>query len=150
MIAGVKIKNLKVIPDSRGRLMEILRNDDEGFLESFGQVYFTTALPGVVKAWHYHQFQDDNFTCVLGRIRLGLYDNRDGSLTRGEANDFYLSPEEPKLIHIPKLVYHGFKCVSSVEAMVINTVTRPYNYQNPDELRQDPYDPSIPFDWRKD
>jgi dTDP-4-dehydrorhamnose 3,5-epimerase-like enzyme len=29
MIDGVKIKRLKVIPDERGRLMEILRSDDE-------------------------------------------------------------------------------------------------------------------------
>ena len=37
MIDGVKIKKLKVIPDERGRLMEMLRADDELF-ESFGQV----------------------------------------------------------------------------------------------------------------
>ena len=53
MINEVKIKKLKVIPDERGRLMEILRADDEIFIR-FGQVYLTTAYPGAVKAWHYH------------------------------------------------------------------------------------------------
>ena len=48
MIEGVKVKKLKVIPDERGRLMEILRNDDECY-EKFGQVYMTTNYPGVVK-----------------------------------------------------------------------------------------------------
>lgn len=48
MIYGVKTKNLKVIPDERGWLMEILRCDEDMF-EKFGQVYFTTAYPGVVK-----------------------------------------------------------------------------------------------------
>jgi dTDP-4-dehydrorhamnose 3,5-epimerase len=36
MIDGVAIKMLKVIPDERGRLMEILRSDDEIFTR-FGQ-----------------------------------------------------------------------------------------------------------------
>ena len=53
MIDGVKIKKLKVIPDERGRLMEMLRSDDDLFIK-FGQVYMTTAYPGVVKGWHYH------------------------------------------------------------------------------------------------
>jgi dTDP-4-dehydrorhamnose 3,5-epimerase len=37
------------------------------------------------------------------------------------------------------------------EALVINCPTGVYNYQNPDEYRMDPHDPSIPYDWsRKD
>lgn len=80
MIDGVKVKKLKVIPDERGRLMEILRRDDEIF-KKFGQVYATTAYPGVVKAWHYHKKQTDNFTCVSGAIRLALYDARPNSNT---------------------------------------------------------------------
>ena len=67
MIYGVKTKNLKVIPDERGWLMEILRCDENMF-EKFGQVYFTTAYPGVVKAWHLHKKQTDNFTCTNGMV----------------------------------------------------------------------------------
>ncbi len=65
MIDGVKVKALKVIPDERGRLMEMLRADDEIFLR-FGQVYMTTAYPGAVKAWHYHKKQFDHFVVVPG------------------------------------------------------------------------------------
>jgi len=148
MIDGVKVKKLKVIPDDRGRLMEILRCDDPIF-EKFGQVYMTTALPGVVKAWHYHKKQDDNFTCIAGKMRLALYDARKGSSTYGEVNDFVISIDDPMLVHIPKMVYHGFKCVSGNEAVVINTVTVPYSYKEPDEYRVDAYDNDIPYDWRK-
>ena len=148
MIDGVKVKKLKIIPDDRGRLMEILRADDEIF-KKFGQVYMTTAFPGVVKAWHYHKKQDDNFTCVHGKMRLALYDARPKSPTYKEVNDFVISLESPMLVHIPKNIYHGFKCVSDVEAVVINTVTVPYNYKNPDEYRLDAYENDIPYDWRK-
>jgi len=57
-IDGVIIKSLKVIPDERGWLMEILRCDDKIF-KQFGQVYLSTAYPGVVKGWHYHKKQTD-------------------------------------------------------------------------------------------
>ena len=148
MIEGVKVKKLKIIPDERGRLMEILRNDDAVF-SKFGQVYMTTAYPGVAKAWHYHKKQDDNFTCVHGRMKLGLYDARKNSKTYKEVNEFIISLDEPMLVTIPKLIYHGFKCISDCEALVINTVTRPYDYKNPDEYRVDAYDNDIPYDWRK-
>lgn len=148
MIDGVRVKKLKVIPDERGRLMEILRRDDDIF-EKFGQVYMTTAKPGIVKAWHYHKKQNDNLACVHGRIKLALYDARNDSPTHKEVNEFILSLEEPVLVHIPKLVYHGFKGMGDSESIVINTVTRPYDYKKPDEYRVDPYDNDIPYDWRR-
>ena len=148
MIDGVKVKKLKVVPDERGRLMEILRADDEIF-EKFGQVYMTTAFPGVVKAWHYHKQQTDNFTCIKGKMKLGLYDARENSPTFGKVEEYIISLDDPMLVQIPKEVYHGFKCISDEEAVVINTVTVPYDSANPDEYRVDAYDNNIPFDWSK-
>ena len=148
MIKGVEVKKLKIIPDDRGRLMEILRSDEPIF-KKFGQVYMTTAFPGVVKAWHYHKLQDDHFTCISGVMRLALYDDRKDSSTYKEVNDFIVSLDNPVLVKIPKLVYHGFKCVSDKEAVVINVPTLPYNYKTPDEYRLDAFDNDIPYDWRK-
>lgn len=148
MIDGVKVKKLKVIPDDRGRLMEILRCDDEIF-QKFGQVYMTTAYPGIVKAWHYHKLQSDNFTCVKGKIKLILYDSRPDSPTSGQIDEFIIHLEDPKLVHIPPLVYHGFKCISAEEAIVINTITETYNRKKPDEYREDAYNNKIDYDWRK-
>jgi dTDP-4-dehydrorhamnose 3,5-epimerase len=147
MIKGVSVKKLKVIPDDRGRLMEILRSDDKAF-KKFGQVYMTTARPGVVKAWHWHARQEDNFTCVHGKMRLALYDGRKDSRTYKEVNEFIISLDDPMLVTIPKMVYHGFKCISDCEAIVINTITLPYNCKKPDEYRIDPYDNDIKYDWR--
>ena len=148
MIYGVNVKKLKIIPDDRGRLMEILRSDDDIF-RKFGQVYMTTAYPGVVKAWHYHKIQTDSFTCVHGKIKLALYDSREDSPTYKEVNDFIVSLDTPMLIQIPPLVYHGFKGTSVYEAIVVNTVTEPYNYKIPDEYRVDAYDNGIPYDWKR-
>jgi dTDP-4-dehydrorhamnose 3,5-epimerase len=150
MIEGVVVKKLKVIPDERGRLMEILRSDDEMF-KTFGQVYMTTAYPGVVKGWHYHEKQFDNMAVVKGMMKIVLYDARKKSGTYGEVNEFFAGENNPVLIHIPPYVYHGFKCISEEEAIVVNTPTEVYSYDKPDEFRIHPHDNDIPYDWsRKD
>ena len=148
MIKGVNVKKLKIIRDDRGRLMEILRSDDKVF-KKFGQVYMTTAYPGVVKAWHWHQKQNDNFACVHGKIRLALYDARKNSPTYREVNEFILSTDDPIRVTIPRMVYHGFKGIADCESIVINTPTLPYNHKKPDEERIDAYDNDINYDWRK-
>lgn len=148
MIKGVKIKNLRVVPDERGRLMEILRRDDTLF-EQFGQVYVTTTLPGVVKAWHLHKKQTDNVACVHGMIKLAMYDPREGSESRGEVTELYLGVHNPLLVQIPRGVYHGWMCVSQEEAIIINIPTEVYDYENPDEHRLDPHENDIPYDWKR-
>lgn len=146
MIDGVKIKNLKFIRDERGRLAEILKSDEE-FFQKFGQIYVTTALPGIVKSWHYHKKQTDHFFCIFGKMRVGLYDSRKGSKTFGQVQEVIMTFEDPVLLKIPPLVYHGFKCISEKEAAIINIPTEVYNYKEPDEHRVDAYDNDIPFDW---
>ena len=150
MIDGVRIKKLRVLCDERGRLMEMLRNDDELF-KGFGQTYMTTAYPGVVKAWHYHRKQWDHFVVVAGMMKVVLYDPREESPTRGEVNEFFMGVHNPILLQIPPMVYHGFKCISDREAVVINCPTEVYCYGDPDEHRVDPHDNDIPYEWeRKD
>jgi dTDP-4-dehydrorhamnose 3,5-epimerase len=150
MIDGVLTKQMRYIPDERGRLMEILRNDEEMFVK-FGQVYMTTTYPQVVKAWHFHKKQDDFITCVKGMLKLVLFDDRDGSPTRGEVNQFFIGDYNPMVVKVPKMIYHGWKCISETEALAINIPTEPYDRENPDEYRLDPHENNIPYSWeRKD
>ncbi len=150
MIDGVKIKKLKVISDERGRLMEMVRADDEDFVK-FGQVYMTTCYEGVVKGWHYHHKQFDYMTVIRGMMKIVLYDNREESSTHGEVNEFFAGENNPIRVQIPPGVCHGFKCISPGEAIVVNTVSEPYAYDDPDEHRMDPHNNDIPYDWnRKD
>jgi dTDP-4-dehydrorhamnose 3,5-epimerase len=148
MIEGVKIKKLRVIPDERGRLMEILRGDDDLFIQ-FGQVYVTTTYPGVVKAWHFHKKQTDNVACVQGMIKLALYDPRKDSPTFKQVDQFYLGIHQTLLVQIPRGVYHGWMCVSQEEAVVVNIPTEVYNYEDPDEHRLDAHNNDIPYDWKR-
>jgi dTDP-4-dehydrorhamnose 3,5-epimerase len=148
MIDGVKTKRLTVHPDSRGRLMEVLRRDDELF-QQFGQAYITTVYPGVVKAWHYHKVQTDHLAAVAGMVQIALYDAREGSPTKGEVNVLYSGVHSPLLVRVPPMVYHGFKNVGPEEAVVLNLPTETYRYDQPDEYRLDPHENDIPHDWNR-
>jgi dTDP-4-dehydrorhamnose 3,5-epimerase len=148
LIEGVAARRGKVIPDERGRLGEIFRVDDPWF-EKFGQVYFTTTYPSVVKAWHYHKIQTDYFYVVKGIVKIALYDQRDNSPTKGVINELYLGEHCPGLLRIPPGVLHGWMCVSQEEAVIINIPSEVYQYQEPDESRVDPHDNDIPYDWKR-
>ena len=149
-IHGVRTKVLRVIPDERGWLMEILRADDADLFTTFGQTYISATYPGVVKAWHYHRRQVDHFACVAGMVKLVLVDTRPESPTNGAINEFFIGTQNPMLVKVPSFVYHGWKCISTETALVVNVPTEPYNYTEPDEYRLDPHN-TLPYDWtRKD
>ena len=149
-IHDVKVKPLRLIPDERGWLMEILRVDDHEFFTKFGQVYVSATYPGVVKAWHYHRAQIDNFACAAGMVKLVLVDTRADSPTNGAVNEFFLGAQNPMIVQVPNLVYHGWKCISTEVSLVVNVPTEPYHYTEPDEYRLAPHD-TLPYDWaRKD
>ena len=146
LIEGVTIKKLRVIPDERGWLMEILRNDDDIY-EKFGQVYITTAYPGVVKGWHYHKIQTDNFTCVKGMMKVALYDYREDSPTYRTLNEYFIGERNPMLITVPPGVLHGFKAIGTETAFFLSVPTEPYCYDDPDEFRLEPDDSDVGYDW---
>jgi dTDP-4-dehydrorhamnose 3,5-epimerase len=148
MIEGVKVRKLRLIPDERGFLMEMLRSDWEEY-DKFGQVYITAVYPGVVKGWHYHKLQTDHFVCVQGIAKVVLYDGREDSPTHGEVNEFFMGTLNPILLKIPNGVMHGFKGISEEMALIVNVPTELYNYQQPDEYRLPAHTDEIPYDWSR-
>ena len=147
MIEGVTLRRLTPLRDDRGELCEMLRSDDPIF-ERFGQVYYTTVKPGVVKAWHYHQRQTDHLVTIGAPAVIALCDGRDGSPTKGEVMELVAGREAPVLVRIPPGVYHGFTAAGDEEAMILNVPTEPYDRDHPDEFRLDPFENHIPYDWR--
>ncbi len=146
MIQGVETKQLVKHADERGFLMELLRSDDDIFTK-FGQCYVSLNYPGVVRAWHWHRNQDDYFVVVKGMIRVGLYDMREGSPTRGEVAEFYLGEQNSIVLKIPVGVAHGYKTIGTEPSLLVNFPTEVYNRDEPDEHRL-PWDTDeIPFDW---
>ncbi len=150
MIDGVQTRKLRLIPDERGYLMEMLRSDWDEY-NKFGQVYITAVYPGVVKGWHYHKIQTDHFVCVAGMAKVVLYDGREDSPTYGQINEFFMGQQNPILLKIPPGVMHGFKGIGTEMTLIVNVPTELYNYDEPDEYRLPAHTDQIPYDWaRKD
>ena len=144
MIHDVIVKPLRRIPDERGFIMHMLRADDPEF-ERFGEIYFSTAYPGAIKAWHLHKEMTLNYAVVVGMIKLVLYDDRENSRTRGEIQELFIGRENYQLVKVPPYIWNGFKAIGTQMAIVANCATLPHD---PSEIvRMSPFDPSIPYDW---
>ena len=111
-IDGVKVKPLRSSPTSAAGCMEILRADDSELFTQFGQVYVSATYPGVVKAWHYHEQQMDNFACVAGMVKLVLVDTRATRRPTAPSTNSSSACRTRMLVQVPNLVYHGWKCIS--------------------------------------
>ncbi|MEW6614428.1 MAG: dTDP-4-dehydrorhamnose 3,5-epimerase family protein [Thermodesulfobacteriota bacterium] len=144
MIQGVTIKPLRKIPDERGSVMHMMRVDDPEF-EKFGEIYFSTVYPGVIKGWHIHKEMTLNYAVIYGMIKLVLYDERENSPTKGKIQEIFLGLNNYCLVKIPPLVWNGFKGIGTTISIVANLATIPHR---PDEIeRLDPFNNHIPYSW---
>ncbi len=144
MIDGVQIVPLARIPDERGTVFHMLRRTDAHFQE-FGEIYFSSVYRNAIKGWHRHREMTLNYACIVGRIKLVLFDDRETSSTRGEVVERFLGPDDYALVVIPPGVWNGFKGMSDPYAIVANCSTHPHDPARTDRL--DPLGGAIPYDW---
>jgi dTDP-4-dehydrorhamnose 3,5-epimerase len=144
MIQDVLISPLRQIADERGKIMHMLKSTDPYF-EKFGEIYFSTIYPGVVKGWHIHIRMTLNYAVVYGTIKLVLYDEREDSSTKGELMELFIGEANYSLIKVPPGVWNGFKGVGVTPSIVANCATLPHD---PNEInRLDPHNNHIPYNW---
>ena len=148
MIRGVEVRDLQVNTDERGHLVEVFREDWELFDGDPAMSYYSLTHPGVVRAWHRHsRGQIDYFICPRGKIKVGVYDDRESSPTQGELETFVIGEHNQRAIRIPGACWHGFKAIGGEPALMINFPTNLYDYEDPDDERL-PFDTEkIPLDW---
>lgn len=144
MIENVRVIPLKRIPDERGTIYHMLRATDPHFIQ-FGEIYFSTIYPGIVKGWHKHRDMTLNYACIFGRIKLVLYDEREGSPSKGALLEEFLGPDNYSLVCIPPGVWSGFKGMSHPYAVVANCCTHTHDPSR--STRLDPFKNHIPYDW---
>ena len=146
-IAGVQTTPLRLVPDERQFLMDLLRADDTLFTK-IGQVSVSATHPDVVNAWHYREAQVDYFACVAGMVKLVLVDTRPDSPTANTVNEFVVGEDNPLLVQVPALVYQGWRCISSEISLVVNVPCEPYRSAPPDEYRLEPLE-ALTYDWNR-
>ena len=143
-IEGIEIKSLNKIPDERGTILHMMRSDEEIF-NGFGEIYFSTIYPNVIKGWHIHDKMILNYAVIEGMIKLVLYDDRTNSLTKGNLMEIYTGDDNYLLVKVSPKIWNGFKGIGKKRAILANCASIPHN---PSEIsRKDPFNSDIPYKW---
>lgn len=146
---GVTITPLTKIPDDRGCIFHMMRNDSPLF-KKFGEIYFSTVYPGVVKAWHIHSKMTLNYVVIKGNIKLAVLKEASGErIKKGETPDedeYKFYPEEMQeiyigdrnflLVTIEPGIWNGFMGIGTEEAIVANLTDIPHDKN---EIRRLPF-----------
>lgn len=143
-IAGVRFVHLVEHADERGRFVETFRREwfpERGWTSVQGNR--SDSRRGVLRGLHFHHRQIDYWYPLSGRIRVGLYDLRRSSPTRGAGEILDVGADRPVGIFIPVGVAHGFL---ALEDAVLTYVVDNY-YDASDELGVAWNDPDVGLDW---
>jgi len=145
MIEGVLIEPLEVFSDKRGKVMHMMRSDAPYF-KRFGEVYFSTLNPGIIKGWKKHSKMTQHFAVPVGTAKIVLYDERKSSISKGEIQEVILGLENYFLLRIPQGVWYSFKALNNSYAMVANCTDIPHD---PNEsVSIGIFDIRIPYKWK--
>ncbi len=145
LIEGVKMKDVRNIVTKNGVTRELYRPDWNVAAGTIQHMIYVSLNGKAVSAWHMHEIQTDHIYVLQGQVKLALFDDREGSPTRGKVNNFNLSPMRPTLIKVPPGVWHGLANLANTECAFINFFDRPYEYDKPDEWRLPWNTDKIPF-----
>jgi dTDP-4-dehydrorhamnose 3,5-epimerase len=143
-IAGVETVPLRVIADERGAVMHMLRADAPHFTQ-FGEIYFSIVHCGAVKGWKRHRRMTLNLAVPVGRVRLVVFDDRDGSPTRGTTLDFLLGPDNYQLVIVPPGLWTAFQGIAEGPSLVANCASLPHDPAEAETRSLD--DPPIDVSW---
>jgi len=110
--------------DGRGWLLKVLDGREPSLSPVFGEIYMVMALPGQVRANHYHVKTSEWFTVVQGKAILKLADPESS-----EQKEMCLDATEPQTVFVPAGVAHAFKNPedSGLELVFIAYADRPYD-----------------------
>lgn len=131
-LAGVRTREISLIPDERGFFAEALRQDWKDLVDEWvTQVNLSYSYPNMVRAWHKHlRGQVDYFMVIKGAMKICAFDEATRKLA-----EVIGSGDKPMLVRIPGHYLHGTKTVSSEPSLTVYFVNRLYDYKNPDEER---------------
>jgi len=145
LIDGVRLHEVRNVVTFNGVTTEVHRADWNVAGGDIVHIVHVALRPGVVSAWHMHRHQTDHVFCVSGTLKVVLYDDREGSRTRGKVDELVVSPYRPTLLVIPPGLWHGVVNIAGERSCFVNYFDRAYDYADPDEWRLPPDSEQIPY-----
>lgn len=136
-IPGIKIKKLNIFANDQGYLFETVRVDDEMFDGKFGQVLVSEVYPEIIKGLHLHKKQTDYTCCIKGNLKYVAIKEEGEKL---KVNTFVIGEKNPILLKIPPGIWHGYMSLSNEPATVLHLMDKPYDSEDSDTERKDPFE----------
>lgn len=125
-----EVRKLEVHSDQRGWVVEILRREHLKGKE-FGQIYVTTANPGMIKANHYHKRKTEWFCVIKGEAKLAIRGVDDKKI-----NEIIMKDDNLVVVKIPPNTIHAIKNIGNDMMYLISYVDEPYDSKDPDTFAE--------------
>lgn len=145
LLDGMRFRESVTHRDDRGSVTEMFDPRWNWHPDPIVFSYMFTIRPGVVKGWGLHKLHEDRYFVVKGEMEVVLYDPRPESSTYGKVCRVVLSADRPRLMNVPKFVWHADHNIGSEEVLVVNYPTIQYDHSNPDKYRLPLDTDLIPF-----
>lgn len=146
IIKGVTLTKLRVIKGPKGSIIKLLDSSSE-ILKKSKEIYFSTIYFNKIKGWNLHKKMTVNLACIVGKIKIILYDNRKNSKTYKTINKFKLSKKKLFLLTIPPNIWFSFKNedVKKKECVLINCAS--IKHDSKEYLKKAINNKDIPYKW---
>jgi dTDP-4-dehydrorhamnose 3,5-epimerase len=147
LLDGMQFHEVVRHRDDRGSLVELFDPRWGWHPEPLVFAYLFTIRPGVAKGWGLHKEHEDRYFVIAGEMEVVLYDPRPDSSTYKQVCRVVLSADRPRLMNVPKNVWHADHNLGETEVLVANFPTIQYDHANPDKYRLPLDTDLIPFDF---
>lgn len=145
LLDGMSFKETAAIVDERGSLTEMYDPRWNWHPDPLVYCYTVTIRPGIVKGWALHKLHEDRYFVVDGEMEVVLFDPRPESSTYGQLCKVQLTGERPRMMNIPRFVWHADYNFGSRDVRLMNFPTMAYDHRNPDKYRLPLDTPLIPY-----
>ena len=144
---GVSVREVRHVPRDHGVITELFRPEWDPTGLPVIHAYQSRLFVGALGAWSCHKRTTDRLFVNQGQLKIVLYDDREGSRTKGEIMQLIAGDARPCLIVLPPGIWHGLQNVGNSDVLIINFPTHAYDYEDPDHYRL-PFDTAeIPYRW---
>jgi dTDP-4-dehydrorhamnose 3,5-epimerase len=142
MIDGVVFTPLSIIETTGGDVLHAMKSDDPGFF-GFGESYFSTIKSHAIKGWKSHREMVLNLVVPIGSVKFVIFDNREGSKTKGRFVDFALSRKNYGRLTVPSKLWVAFQGLDINDSLILNIASIPHDPNESDSRKIN----EINYDW---
>ena len=107
--------------DERGDLTELFKS------HHFGQVFFSSTKPGIVRGNHYHHTKVEKFIVVTGQALIKFR-----HILEEKVISYEVSGKDFKVVDIPPGYTHSIENIGDEEMIVLFWANEPFDYNKPD------------------